>query len=386
LASCSPHCCRPATQRNRCETVVNPSIQIGVPNGDGSYRLSDVSYRVWADSGNVNKNAKAFCFQKYTFLNNLYLSNYTYGCAGVHDTTYADHNASYAPSAIASFFGRKSGSSTTACYNLFTTIRCCWTTYNWCFAPHATANVRHQGPTRMEDLVIGDHVQVGPGDTYEPIYSFAHRSTGPATFLKMETNQGAIEITEDHMLFVHDKATPILARDVKIGDLLVTSTDPAKVQDIQTEMRQGYYAPLTYSGLIMVNGFQASTYGKLSGDTVQEKLALPFSMQTWYSMLQAPHRIVCKINFDLCRNETYDEQGWTNLLKYPESLYRWWLDQSVWFALLSLPFVYLVFGFLVTLEVTVIDQPKFAFASLFAIILLTRCSMMARNKLHHKSL
>lgn len=205
----------------RCEEVVDPEIQIGVDQPGGNVIISEDSYRIWADGSNVENNARAYCIQTRLLLDGIRMESYRIGCEGEPDTPYADHREEYALNTLGSFEGRLSGSSGSACYNLFTMIECCWETSNWCFPPDAAVNVQGKGSTAMKDLRVGDNVQVSSDGVFEPLYSIAHESHDPANFLKIQTRNGALEISENHMLFTEGSSKPVMAKNVNLGDSLM---------------------------------------------------------------------------------------------------------------------------------------------------------------------
>ena len=123
----------------------------------------------------------------------------------------------------------------------------------------------------MRDLQVGDRVQVGPGQKYETVYAFAKRDTTlPAEYLKLEWKasngrRGDLELSHKHMLAVlasgsNEGWKMIPASKVKIGDVLQAMPGAAFVTSIRKVHRYGAYAPLTFSGKIVVNDVQASTY------------------------------------------------------------------------------------------------------------------------------
>lgn len=339
----------------RCEEVANPEIYIGIEQPDESVVITEDTYRIWADS-NVENNARAYCFQSRFLLERIRMESYTIRCVGEPNTLYADHREDYAAEALGSFEGRLSGSS--ECYNLFTMIECCWQLYNnICFPPDAAVNVQGKGNTAMNDLRVGDNVQVSSDGSFEPIYSIAHQSHDPSSFLKIQTTNGALEISENHMLFIEGSSKPVVAKEVNLGDSLVGDAGPSEVKNIQKVKRHGLYAPLTYSGRIVVDGFEASVYARLFGETTWERMGLPLNLQGWYTLLQSPHRMLCKLNFDICRKETHDDQGLSYMLSFNEKLYGWWMKQSLLVCLLTIPLICIVFGCLFALEVAFFDRP-----------------------------
>jgi len=86
-------------------------------------------------------------------------------------------------------------------------IECCYDASTWCFPPDAAVDVQGRGSTAMKDLRVGDNVEVSSDGVFEPIYGIPHESHDPANFLKIQTKNGALEISENHMLFVGSSQT-----------------------------------------------------------------------------------------------------------------------------------------------------------------------------------
>ena len=141
----------------------------------------------------------------------------------------------------------------------------------------------------MHSVQIGDKVKVDVASSssssdknklYEPVYAFAKREASvTAEYLRIGWNeQGSgggdsyLEISQKHMLLASSKggAHPqdihlhprmIPASLLQLGDeIVVEDGKKAVVDSIQTVRSQGAYAPLTFSGTLVVNGCQASAY------------------------------------------------------------------------------------------------------------------------------
>ena len=132
-------------------------------------------------------------------------------------------------------------------------------------------------PRKMEDLKVGDKVLTDGGSCKE-VYTMNHWDTEMQTeYLQIHTkpididdgsipstssnNSGPIELTGNHLIFLHGQSYPIVASKVVIGDILKdVNGNPMIVVDIETIVRDGLYAPFTTDGTIVVNGIVASTY------------------------------------------------------------------------------------------------------------------------------
>ena len=185
-----------------------------------------------------------------------------------------------------------------------------------CFSGDTVVDVQGQGATRMEALKIGDSVLTADG-TYSKVYSFGHFAPKDVTpYLQIRTDAGpagqlSLEITKGHMLYVlhhhstSNKALPVPAGDVKVGDVLVSAPGLAHqvVTSIRSVSRRGAYAPFTVTGDVVVNGVVASNYIALP-EVFQAHVS--YKQQHWmqHAALQ-PIRAFCGVLG--CENETYDE-------------------------------------------------------------------------------
>mmetsp|Transcript_5987 Transcript_5987/g.9475 ORF Transcript_5987/g.9475 Transcript_5987/m.9475 type:complete len:520 (-) Transcript_5987:32-1591(-) len=148
-----------------------------------------------------------------------------------------------------------------------------------------------RGIVPMSDLKIGDKVLVDYDGNFETIYSFGHYHPKIlAIFLQL--NPLKIELSIDHMVYLHGQNYPVPASMVKIGDQ-VTVIDGKKVSkvivtNIQRVVREGVYTPCTPSGTIVVNRLKSSNYvafhnnsaflilGSINIGTTQQRIAHTF--------------------------------------------------------------------------------------------------------------
>lgn len=173
-----------------------------------------------------------------------------------------------------------------------------------CFSSSNTVEIRGKGSMPIEFLTIGDWVKVSEVGKYSRVYSLAHRDHKTSIlFLQIysEGRQAPIEISERHMLFVDGK--PIMAKDVKIGDLL---NGALRVTRITVAKNRGLYAPLTEDGEIVVSGVKSSCYSSV----LDIPLSLQISLYHWWLL---PLRVRCQFDFGSCRQERYT-QGFSERL------------------------------------------------------------------------
>ena len=197
-----------------------------------------------------------------------------------------------------------------------------------CFSSENMVDVLGKGRVSMSELTIGDKVMAG--NKYETVYSFGHRNTEMYTeFLQIFAGDVmAAELSEDHMLFVEGRAFPASA--IKVGDQLDLVDGSAEVTKIVTVGREGAFAPFTDSGVINMNGVVASTYVNLQGqsDSFMVGTYKTLSMQFIAHATQAPHRVVCAVNFGFCEAERYNEDGISTWVAAELEASKWLFGQN----------------------------------------------------------
>lgn len=166
----------------------------------------------------------------------------------------------------------------------------------------------------MDQLMVGDSVLSSSG-AYTQVYSFGHWDPSAETeYLQIYSSAAKqpLEITADHMLYLYldtvKKETLIPARDVKVGDFLLTQEGlaPALVASVRKVSRRGAYAPFTTSGSLSVNGIVVSNYVALPSTLFRSSDT--FEQQHWLQhAAYLPYRVYC--GFSGCEGEHYDEKS-----------------------------------------------------------------------------
>jgi len=140
-----------------------------------------------------------------------------------------------------------------------------------CFSGASTVELENGDLVALYHVQVGDRIKVD-ADTnkYESIYGLGHHDESSfGDYLKIGWAAGFfLEISPEHMLLVSSKAghdtlgafQMIPASMVQVGDKIKVEGQPVPVSSISKTHSQGLYAPLTYSGTIVVNGVQASQY------------------------------------------------------------------------------------------------------------------------------
>lgn len=200
----------------------------------------------------------------------------------------------------------------------------------FCFSGESTVEGEHGTTIAMKDLRIGDRIKNANG-ALEHLYGFAHYSPDKkADFLQIKLNSNVLEVSATHLVFRQDGAA-VPASLVSVGDKLQLSDGlVAEVENIRPVTKSGVFAPLTQSGTIAVNNVAVSSFVSLQEDLEVLKigdLVTPFSWQWLCQTSQAPHRIMCALNFDYCSSETYTEEGISRWVDGQYRFARWFLEQ-----------------------------------------------------------
>lgn len=206
----------------------------------------------------------------------------------------------------------------------------------------------------MKELQVGDKIATGL-NRYETVYAFAHyHPTRDTTFLRLQTSDSAeLEITSEHLIYVEGKSNPVRASSVAVGDQLFPSG--ATVTKTSTVQKKGIYAPLTASGILLVNGgIQASNYASLIQDTDEYSYfqnGSPFLPQhDAIHLFLTPYRLAC-LSFATCDNAAYNEEtGMPIFIDFGIRVLDWVNERSMHVQLILLGLAFPVFGLFWVLE------------------------------------
>ncbi|CAF2130120.1 unnamed protein product [Rotaria magnacalcarata] len=142
-----------------------------------------------------------------------------------------------------------------------------------CFPGSGQVILSNGSKKSLSDIQYGDLVLVGDG-TFEEVLDFIHANRDQESqYLRIETQKSMepLLISANHLIFLfknkNDEA--IFAGNLHVGDHLKRILDNGQtiadeIVDIQLTTSIGYYAPLTPSGTIVVNGIVASNYAVVS--------------------------------------------------------------------------------------------------------------------------
>jgi hypothetical protein len=199
----------------------------------------------------------------------------------------------------------------------------------FCFSGENTVELEDGSSLQMKDLSLGDRVKTGEG-TFESVYTFAHyHHEIEAEFVQIfaKSMSKPLELSADHMVFLHGKVAPAPAGSLVVGDtLLMGDGTSAEVVKLKQVMRSGAYAPFTASGSIIVNNVVASNYISFESGSYMTIGGMQFVSYHWMSHLtQAPRRLYCSLVTN-CEKESYTEQGVAAWAVTPLQAAQWWMS------------------------------------------------------------
>jgi hypothetical protein len=152
-----------------------------------------------------------------------------------------------------------------------------------CFSGSSRITLADGTIKALSDIQIGDQVLVNEHNVYEPVSSFIHaQHQGLFSFLAikiqsvMSNLSSTIVISANHLIFDFDSGKARFAGKLHVGDRVqfIDNNEivPGEIVSIQLTKQQGYYAPLTPSGTIVVNGVVASNYATVSNHALAHQV------------------------------------------------------------------------------------------------------------------
>ena len=167
----------------------------------------------------------------------------------------------------------------------------CETNYEYgrCFSGRSTVQTSDGKIVSLSNIQIGQEVLVFNGNKliFERIYDVIHHEKKkyyPFIQLIVLNDQlnstHAIEISSKHLIFKYGKTEAVFASEIQIGDYLQlviqSNIFPGKVIQVNEILSQGFSAPLTYSGTIIVNDLVCSNYAEARNHHLAHLVMQPY--------------------------------------------------------------------------------------------------------------
>jgi hypothetical protein len=152
-----------------------------------------------------------------------------------------------------------------------------------CFAGSSQVTLADGTFKALSDIQIGDKVLVNKHNVYEPVLSFIHaKREGLFSFLAIKIQSvgsnlsSTIFVSANHLIFDFDSGEALFAGKFHVGDRVqfIENNEivPGEIISIELTKQEGYYAPLTSSGTIVVNGIVASNYATVSNHALAHQM------------------------------------------------------------------------------------------------------------------
>ncbi|CAF1121737.1 unnamed protein product [Didymodactylos carnosus] len=154
---------------------------------------------------------------------------------------------------------------------------------------------REGNVTELSNLKVGDQVlsvDNGQNLIFEPILGFIHAEPNGfydflSIFITAPCNDTIVlSVTSNHLIFLYKNAYPIFAGKVRVGDDLQIVVNEklsyGKVVDVKLRKSEGFYAPLTSTGKIVIDNVLASNYADVKNHYLAHIAMKPYKW--WLQM------------------------------------------------------------------------------------------------------
>lgn len=230
-----------------------------------------------------------------------------------------------------------------------------------CFSEKAAVQVQGTAaPVSMKDLTVGDYLLTNDG-TYQQMYAWGHFNPSKETIFHQiytASSSTPLELTGEHLVYLHGKSNPVRADSVRAGDVLQsTRATLAEIKKVRHIKRTGVYTPLTTTGKLVVDDIHASSYislQKTAPEFMQLKgVDIPLAQQDAVHLALSPFRVLCMgVSSSLC--QASNEEGIPHYVASGMQFVRWADNtQPLWIQILSITLALVFFGISIFLESTV---------------------------------
>ncbi|XP_071162766.1 uncharacterized protein [Mytilus edulis] len=189
-----------------------------------------------------------------------------------------------------------------------------------CFPEDSLVMLHNQKKKLMKDLSVGDKILTATWDygqliQDEVITWLHHVRNDQFVFLQIVHDNGKITLTPEHIMFVGKNRYPKHASNLKPGDHLyfITNDNASQTATMSTVLSirkvkgRGIYAPLTYSGRLLVDNIDVSCYC-----TLNPLKAVGREIISSHTLAHAgflPLRIAFNIGMNISYDQSNDETG-----------------------------------------------------------------------------
>lgn len=147
-----------------------------------------------------------------------------------------------------------------------------------CFPAAAMVTLRRAGVSRsapVSDVRAGDEVVADTDGGYSRVLALTHDDESyVGAFVQLHAHNRTLTLSDGH--YVPTLRGSIPASKVRVGDVLLGSDGAVlQVDDVDTVIAHGLYAPVTASGTIAIDGMIASTYTSAVPPAAAHALLLP---------------------------------------------------------------------------------------------------------------
>lgn len=147
-----------------------------------------------------------------------------------------------------------------------------------CFPGEARVVVKGRGKVRVDEVAVGELVDVG--GRFERVVGFSHRERRAVSrFVRLVFVNGAISVSEGH--FVYAGGRLVVARGVVPGDVMVVGGVPSVVVEMGKVWGVGLYNLHTEGGDVVVDDVLVSCYTEAVPVAVAQALLAPVRFGAW---------------------------------------------------------------------------------------------------------
>lgn len=175
-----------------------------------------------------------------------------------------------------------------------------------CFAADNVITLENNLKKSIIDIKVGDIVKAIDSNgnlINSEVVSIMHKNSNEfAQFYNLISSNGKrISLTGGHLIKIKNKGY-IKASTAKIGDVMSVYSNEelidTEIIEIEIETKQGYTAPLTESGTILVNDVHSSCYAEINSHWIADLAMKP--IKVWYKLSKY---------FGMTESETNSDNG-----------------------------------------------------------------------------